>query len=479
MNSDTLDNTIWVTDTLAPVLLAPPSLVLESPDEKTGLDLGRPQVFDLADLVPDLANNALQQTGVVSEGGSLKFPKGQTLVTWTAMDDTGNASQATQLVNIKGIGENNAPVAESLTGPKAIDATSFNAVSITLKAGDVDIDPLTFSVEEPPKDGFFIAPLLPYFINDYRITARYSPQIAAEEGEAKALELAANPSAMRDYMKVLCEDNEFFNNPDFPKDFVMFRNGEEYMAVDDFGYTYVHDSFYEKCSPGGSTIAPTVSERLSLWDPNGLYLAQIEVGGGGTPLTDVKFDLIRGYIFMVTNNGASNDSFVNLYRVNRNPDGKPDVNTPFTELNSFGMDHGILEKLDGNNKVQLHDGNTAVLDSNNILYVLSREAEQGLIAVLLRDDPAKPGDYLREPLYITHLVENLRNDVDETGLDLRYVNNLALDSEDNLYVSVSEIPPQGGGYNNRVSRIYKWSAIRLDGLGNFAGGRTNRVDGQL
>ena len=364
---------------------------------------------------------------------------------------------------------------ESLTGPNAIEATSFEPISITLAAGDDDIDPLTIDIDDPPDDGFFVAPLLPYFINDYRITARYSPQIAAEEGEAKALELAADPNAMRDHMKFLCSTNgnDFFNNPDLPKDFVMFANGDEFMSVDDFGYTYVFDSYYHQCHPGGGNITgpqPSTTARLSLWDPNGLYVAQIEAGSGNTPLTDVKFDLIRGYIFMVTNNGASNQSFVNLYRVNRDAEGKPDVNNPFTELNSFKMDGGILEKLDDNNRVQLHDGNTAVLDSNNIMYVLSREPEQGLIAVLLREDPENPGDYLKEPLYITHLVENLRNDVDETGLDLRYINNLALDSEDNIYVSVSEIPAQGAGFTNRVSRIYKWSAIRLNGQGNFQGG---------
>ena len=184
-----------------------------------------------------------------------------------ATDDT------EQIVNIKAPGTNVLPSAFDQTGNNAISAIADEPTRITVRGqdGNTPPDPLWFSIENQPENGFFIAPLYPYFIDDYRMAARYSPQIAAREGEECAWQVAQSPQAMRQYMIELCEAD--INRRDLPKDFV---SDIEYVAVDDVGYTYIYDEAYRRCTPGGSTISPTISPRISVWDRDGLYLGEQE-----------------------------------------------------------------------------------------------------------------------------------------------------------------------------------------------------------
>ena len=166
-NSVQLTQRIEVRDSYPPVLLAPPSQVHELPagqaNQTVAVDLGTPRVFDLADLTPTVGNDATGNT----------FGLGLTEVTWTASDGV-NTSEAVQLVNVKAFGTNTAPVANAQT----VETRSFEDTQIVLSGSDADFhanvdrfDPLTFGIVDDPDNGHFVAPLLPYFIDDVRLEA--------------------------------------------------------------------------------------------------------------------------------------------------------------------------------------------------------------------------------------------------------------------------------------------------------------------
>jgi len=164
-----LQQTFTVRDTLLPLVLAPPDIVMETTSLPAVIELGHAATFDLADLNPTVSHNACSLAGVVCNGAEVRFPAGARSVTWTATDHVGLTATATQVVNVKAPGSNHVSTAEGQSGSNAVEAISYEPVTITLWAQDADVDPLWFHIEEQPDDGFFHAPLYPYFIQDYRL----------------------------------------------------------------------------------------------------------------------------------------------------------------------------------------------------------------------------------------------------------------------------------------------------------------------
>ncbi len=80
--------TITVRDTTPPSIIPPPDMTTVSIIPTT-VSLGLPVVNDIVDSSPTVTNNA----------PSL-FPVGDTIVTWTANDESGNSASATQLVTV-------------------------------------------------------------------------------------------------------------------------------------------------------------------------------------------------------------------------------------------------------------------------------------------------------------------------------------------------------------------------------------------
>ena len=82
---------ITIQDTTPPVLAAPPDITdfPESDPMGTAVNLGQPTVSDICDPTPTVINDA-----------PALFPLGTTTVTWTATDDSGNVSTATQTVTV-------------------------------------------------------------------------------------------------------------------------------------------------------------------------------------------------------------------------------------------------------------------------------------------------------------------------------------------------------------------------------------------
>jgi hypothetical protein len=87
-NAGSDEQMVSVVDTTPPELVAPPDVRVEcaSPDG-TPVDLGEPMVSDICDDAPVVTNDA-----------PALFPLGETVVTWMAVDASGNESYDTQIV---------------------------------------------------------------------------------------------------------------------------------------------------------------------------------------------------------------------------------------------------------------------------------------------------------------------------------------------------------------------------------------------
>jgi CSLREA domain-containing protein/uncharacterized repeat protein (TIGR01451 family) len=451
--------TISVVDTKPPILVAPPHVILEATGTVT-VPLGRPQVFDVADLRPTISNNAPTQ-----------FGPGLFRVQWTATDGSGNVSAQTrnseQIVNIKPPGTNTLPTAFDQTGPNALAALSFEPITITVRGqdGDNPPDPLWFSIEKQPENGFFIAPLYPYFIDDYRMTARYSPQIAATEGEDFAWELAADPTKLRQYIIQLCQQD--INRTDLPKDFVSWNGGDQqYMAVDDDGYTYLYDWAYRRCTHGGSTIAPNGSPRISVWDSSGLYVGEQVRSEGGRPLKDVKFNVARDTIISVESDGSTTgNSLVNISTIQVD-----NADEPIVSEHSYGLWNKInpivVNDAGATRTPEYKNAGAAVWDNNlGVLYVVGDRNQnlKGMAAFKTAPcnsdpagDPEACLDLLGVQVYSHSIVQATKwDDFPGVGVDamrLRRIRDITLDSAGNIYILAE--PENTSGFH----RIYKFGA---------------------
>lgn len=247
-NSRTMVQRVIVQDTLPPILLPPPGRVIES-DTAMSLDLGNAAVFDLADVRPLVGNDAPASYD----------PNTRTLVTWTAEDASGNTTSMNQWVTLKTPGSNTAPTANA----QILDALTFEPVEIELTGSDPDLlsgryDQLTFSIVEQPANGFFVAPLFPYFIEDYRVENEFG--LSKPDLDA--------------YLDQQCASDP--NNFVPPVDFV---TDPRYITVDDDGVTYVSDN-YLKCNKSTGKIERDRRIARFLKDADGVlhYDTHLDLG---------------------------------------------------------------------------------------------------------------------------------------------------------------------------------------------------------
>jgi len=88
-NSASATQTVTIADTTSPSITAPGSITMEATSSDSNIiTLGNPVSSDLVDN-PSISNNAPNL-----------FPLGETIVTWTATDTSGNSASATQTVTI-------------------------------------------------------------------------------------------------------------------------------------------------------------------------------------------------------------------------------------------------------------------------------------------------------------------------------------------------------------------------------------------
>lgn len=89
-NSSSMTQTVTVEDTTAPVILELNNITLQAQSsEGTAHELIVPEVKDTADPAPSITNDAPEL-----------FPLGETVVTWTATDSSGNSSSVVQIVRV-------------------------------------------------------------------------------------------------------------------------------------------------------------------------------------------------------------------------------------------------------------------------------------------------------------------------------------------------------------------------------------------
>ncbi|MEN1728333.1 MAG: Ig-like domain-containing protein [Pseudomonadota bacterium] len=158
-NSVEIEQFVTVVDTLPPSILAPPARVVETSTATATIVLEAPRVFDFGDQDPIIRLAGLPPPP------SVTLPLGITELPWSATDDFGNSGSATQRINVKLEGTNQTP--QGVAGPP-VPAQTFTPTEILLRGTDPDDDPLSFRIVDFPPDGGFEAPLLPYFIEDFR-----------------------------------------------------------------------------------------------------------------------------------------------------------------------------------------------------------------------------------------------------------------------------------------------------------------------
>jgi hypothetical protein len=286
-NSDSLLQQVVIEDTQAPIMVPPPSRVIEVPATDPGLDagdveLGAVRVVDLADPEPSTDHD-----------GPAFYPiDSRSAITWVATDASGNSSFADQLITIKALGTNNAP---TVANAEAETLTS-QPVDIVLSGEDSDFldgqfDPLSFRISERPSNGEFVAPLYPFFIEDYRTSpgGPYGEDFYLSNNRASWLydnvcQVQSGPTA--DRIEV-----DWVYDPEF-------------VHVDDQGKVYMVDSYWQ-CSSSSASTYP----RISTWDRDGNFIGQIQYQGFNN-----AFVLDRdGFLYEINpvGSGSSREIFVN------------------------------------------------------------------------------------------------------------------------------------------------------------------------
>ncbi|MEM7017710.1 MAG: Ig-like domain-containing protein, partial [Pseudomonadota bacterium] len=313
-NSAQLQQSIIVEDTQAPIMVPPAGKVIEvngTGQSATEVMLGMPRVVDLADASPQVSSNAPDFFPVNS----------RTAVVWQTEDASGNSSEATQWITIKQTGANNAPTADA----KSSSTLTSQPVDIILTGSDPDFldgrfDPLSFFIDTQPQNGEFIAPLLPYFIEDYRT------QPAGPFGEEFLLSNNRSQWVYNNYCR---------NNIDLPWDFV-YR--PKFIQVTDDGTQFITD-WYWFCNPSNAQTEP----RVSKWDKNGNYLGQDSISDN----TFDNFVLDRdGHIYYVSSVGAGSSTSLFLSRCST------DFGTNNTDCDrNWKFNYASAPSLDPNNLV--------------------------------------------------------------------------------------------------------------------------------
>jgi hypothetical protein len=307
-HSDELIQTVIVEDTQAPILVAPPGRVIEAP---TGLNadeviLGAPRVVDLADPAP-----------AVSHDGPAFYPlNSRSPITWTATDASGNSSQADQLITIKAPGTNTAPTVNNVSA----NTLTSQPVDIVLTGSDPDFldgrfDPLHFRISQRPAHGEFVAPLLPFFIEDYRT------QPGGPYGEP--------------FLEAVNKNNWLNENvcPSGPilRDWV---HEPQFVHVTDEGLSVMIDYYYQCVSWGVSK-----DKRISFWDADGEYIRQVGyTGSNNTFVVDQDSFL---YTLSRVGTGATTELNISQSMDSINPDNQTVGGNTWRITRSSGPDPNL------------------------------------------------------------------------------------------------------------------------------------------
>ena len=85
-----IDQKIIIIDNSPPELQTSANIIIDAVELTSSVELDIPQIADIIDTQPVITNDAPES-----------FPLGETIVTWTATDTSGNSSSSTQLVTVE------------------------------------------------------------------------------------------------------------------------------------------------------------------------------------------------------------------------------------------------------------------------------------------------------------------------------------------------------------------------------------------
>lgn len=389
---------VEVVDTQPPVIVPPDDIV----EVTTGTvdELGQPLVFDFVDLAPTVTNDAALPIGF-----------GLTLVEWTVTDASGNSDSAVQLVNVKASNLAPSPIAQ--TGADRVEAVSFEPTPIRLQATDPDGDPLRFFIEDAPNAGFFIAPLYPYFVEDFRVEESLT--------DAELIEACTDPDGTGSDTDVQ----------------VPFPFNPLAITVTGDDRSYVVDEGWVDCR-GGSPPSYELDARIAVFGPDGTLLDFARPVPDYSELKDVVIDRSLSRLFLTSHSGSGQSGLavydldlnrVVSYRL-RNLRRRDDGSSP------------VLPGAGGGSDLLL--ARSAVTDANGLLYVLT---EPGALIAL---DGTLPPDF---DCQVNCTVTPSFVEILDDGLDEASGGELALDSVGRLHASES----------SRIDR-YRASYVADDGL---------------
>jgi hypothetical protein len=430
-NSVSAAQTIIVRDTQAPILVPPAGKVVEVPAGTSALPaslvgLGTPMVVDLADPTPTITSDA-----------PASFPvNARTPVLWSATDDgypTPNTSTAEQLITIKVEGSNTAPRVPDLT----VATLTSQPVDIVLDGIDDDFldgrfDPLSFEIVERPGNGEFVAPLYPFFIEDYRTSpgGPYGQDFYLSNNRSKWL-----------YDNV-CRVPPFNSMPYNDRLEVDWVYAPRFIHVTDEGTAFIIDSYW-RCGASSASANP----RISKWDADGNFLGQTDYGG----TTDAFLMDQDGMLYIIRRSGGGSSTRLSLSQLD------PDLDS------AFDGDLWIFTNAD--------TGSDPV---NNAQYSYARvDSRRGLI--YLND---------RRRVFVYDVRDQLTNGTPDSvnGMADRYLGALNggqqfIDTDRGSWGSswtgfAMEVDSQGNLYvaDTAGHRVHKFSASGFDADGDFVMG---------
>lgn len=322
--------TIIVEDTQAPIMITPPGKVIEiDPAEDSvaleEVDLGAPRVVDLADPAPRIYNTA-----------PAVFPiDRRTPVVWTSEDQSGNQSTGEQLITVKATGTNTAPLVADLT----LQTLTSEPIDILLSGVDNDeldgvFDPLAIQLESFPQQGEFVAPLLPYFIEDFRT----SPAGPFGEDFAIAVANGLGGSWLRENVCANgspwaqdAEGNSISEPYRIPRNWAY---APEFIDVLDSGEYYLIDRYW-RCDSGSPAIT---IRRISRWSAEHELLGY--VGFNDANLNSVSTFLLDRDFVHISSRGSQNFTF-RQYHANFQPeDSLADLSADAWSFNTSAFPSG-------------------------------------------------------------------------------------------------------------------------------------------
>ena len=351
---------IRVRDTEPPLMLAPPSkVILSSVDvSRDAAEIGDAVAVDLVDVQPDVSNDAIDVFPVDS----------RTPILWTAVDDSDNVAQASQLVTVKA--SNTPPTANG----RSASAVTAEPVRIKLTANDIDFldnqfDPLAFRIESYPEHGEFIAPLYPFFIEDYR--TRPNDGLPGFD-------------PVTDDVHAFVESNYCDRgDPDF-----VFPDGEPpinfvhkplYVHVTDDNIRYVLDEYFFCLDESGKADTET---RVSKWNSSNDFLGHIEIDRETFRLINDTFRVDRdGLLYYNTMvNGGTNSAVLGLHQCPTEAWTEDPLAISCTEIQSWSN----FGRLDSDSSYARIDStrDVAYVVANKRLYANDLRPNSGLLVEL-------------------------------------------------------------------------------------------------